>query len=92
MLFEDFFQRFDYLMQQLRHTKINFHHYFLDLLLFFYFPTIHENLYMIRLFSDLFFEGGNTINQYYREQTCFLSFFLLNVFDNFVKEIQKVFR
>ena len=38
------------------------------------------------------FEGCNTINQCYQEQTCFLSFFLLNLFDNFVKEIEKAFR
>ena len=39
------------------------HHYFLDILLLFYFWTIQENLYMVRLFSKLFFECGNTINQ-----------------------------
>ena len=57
-----------------------------------FFSTIQENLYMIHLFSNLFFfGGGNTINQYYQEQTHFLSLILLNLFDHFVKEIQKVF-
>ena len=75
---------------QLKHIENNYHHYFADLLLFFYFSTIQENLYMIRSVSNLLFEGGNTINQYYQEQTRFLSLILLNLFDNFIKEIQKV--
>ena len=49
-------------MQQLKHTESNYHH-FQDLLLLFYFSTIQENLYMIHPFSNLLFEGGNTINQ-----------------------------
>ena len=56
----------------------------------FYFPTILENIYMICFFSNLLFEGCNTINQYYKEQNWFLSLVFLNVFNNFVKEIQKV--
>ena len=50
-----------------------------------YFSTIQENLYMIHSFSNLRFEGGNTINQYYQKQTCYLSMVLLNFFDNIVK-------
>ena len=46
---------------------------------------------MIPFCSDLFFEDINTINQYYHEQTRFFSLVLLNLFDDFVKEIQKVF-
>ena len=38
-----------------------------------------------------FFESGNAINQYYQEQTRFLSLVLLNFVNNFVKEIQKDF-
>ena len=45
---------------------------------------------MIHSFSNLLFEGGNTIIQYYQEQTRFLSLAFLNFFDNFVKEIKKV--
>ena len=66
-----FFQCFDDLMPQLKHTENNYRHYFLNLLLLFYFSTIKENLYMICHFSNLFFEDGNEINQYYDEQTCF---------------------
>ena len=79
-------------MQQLKHTENNYHHYFMDLLLLFYFSTIQENLYMIHLFSNLFFEGDVRINRYYQKQTRFLSLILLNFFDNFVKEIQNVFQ
>ena len=78
-------------MQRLKHTESSYHHYFLDLLLLFNFSAIQENLYMICLFSNLFFEGGNTINQYYKKQTCFLSLIPLNIFDNFVKAFQNVF-
>ena len=56
----------------------------------FYFPSIQENLYMIHSFSNLLFEGVNTIIQYYQEQTRFFSLALLNFFDNFVKETKKV--
>ena len=56
------------------------------------FLAIHENLYMVHLFPNLFFEGVNTINQYYQKQTRFLSLIFLNLFHNFVKEIQKVFQ
>ena len=87
-----FLQGFDNFMQQLKQTENNYHHYFLDLLLPFCFSTIQVNLYVIHLFSNLFFEGGNTINQYYRKQIRLFSLILLNLFDNFVKEIQKVFR
>ena len=90
IFFEDYSQCFDYLMQQLKHIENNYHHYFAGLLLLFYFSTIKENLHMIRSFSNLLFAGGNTINQYYQEQNRFLSLVLLNFFDNFVKEIQKV--
>ena len=79
-------------MERLKPTESNYHHYFLDLLLLFYFLTIQENLYMIHLFSNLFFEGDVRINRYYQKQTRFLSLILLNFFDNFVKEIQKVFQ
>ena len=46
---------------------------FCGFIVFFYFSTIQENLYMIRSISNLLFEGGNTINQFYQEQTRFLS-------------------
>ena len=46
---------------------------------------------MIHLFSNLFLEGGNVINQYYHKQTPFFSLVFLNLFGNFVKEIQKGF-
>ena len=53
-------------MQQLKHTERNHHHY-LDLLLLFYFLAIKENLHMIHLFLDLFFEVDNAINQHYKK-------------------------
>ena len=59
---------------------------FLRLIVLFYFLAIQENLYMIHFFSNLFSEGGNTINQYYQEQTRFLSLIFLNLFDNFVRD------
>ena len=67
------------------------HHYFLDILLLFYFWTIQENLYMVRLFSKLFFECGNTINQNYDESTHFISLILPTHLDIFAKEKQQVF-
>ena len=45
---------------------------------------------MIRLYLDLLFEHDNIINEHYQKQTHFLSFILLNLFDSFAKEIQKV--
>ena len=50
----------------IKHIESNYHHcYFQDLLLLFYFLPIQENLYIILLFLDLFFEdNNNTINQY----------------------------
>ena len=55
-------------MQRLKHIESNYCHYFLDLLLLFYFLTILENLYMmIWFFLDLFFEDGNIINQHYQK-------------------------
>ena len=77
-------------MQQLEHIEGIFHHYFLDLLLPFYFLTIQENLYVIHLYSNLFYEVHNTINQRYQKQINFLSFSFLNLFDIFAKEIKKV--
>ena len=65
IFFEDYSQRFDDLI--LQQIGNNFHHYFLDLLLLFYFSTIQENLFMILPFSNLLLEGGNTMNQYYQE-------------------------
>ena len=63
-------------MQQSKHIESNFYHYFLGLLLLFCFLAIQKNLYMMIPFcSDFFFEDGNTINQYYQEQTRFLSLF-----------------
>ena len=70
--FEDCSQFFDDIMRQLKHIKNNYHHYFADLLMVFNFPSIQENLYMIHSISNLLFEGGNTIIQYYQEQTRFL--------------------
>ena len=35
------------LMQRLKHMESNYYHYFLDLLLLFYFLAIQENLYII---------------------------------------------
>ena len=40
---------------------------------------------MIHLFLDLFGEDDNTMNQHCHKQTRFLSLFLLNLQDNFVK-------
>ena len=77
-------------MQQLEHIESIFHHYFLDLLLPFYFLTIQENLYVIHLYLNLFYEVYNTINQRHQKQINFLSFSFLNLFDIFAKEIQKV--
>ena len=54
-------------MQRLKHTESSYYHYLLDLLLLFYILIIQENLYIIHLFLNLFFEGVNTINQHYNE-------------------------
>ena len=79
-------------MQQLRHTENNYHHCYLDLLFYFYFFNhSRESIYDPPLFKPIF-EGGNTINQYYQEQTRFLSLVLLNLFYNCVKDIHKVFQ
>ena len=79
-------------MQRLKHIESNYHHYFLDLLLLFlFFNHSGESIYYLPLFKP-FFKGGNTIHQYHQEQIHFLSLVLLNLFDNFVKEIQKVFQ
>ena len=48
-------------MQQLKHIENNYSRYFLDLLLFFILAIL-ENIHMIRVFSNLFFEDDNTIN------------------------------
>ena len=58
---------------------------------FLFFNHSGESIYMIHLFSNLFFEGDNALNQYYHKQTPFFSLVFLNVLGNFVKEIQKVF-
>ena len=91
VFFECYSHTFDNLMQQLKHSENNYQHYFADLLLFFYFSTIQKNLYMIRSFTNLLFEGGNTINQYYQKQTRILSLVLLNLFENFVRKESKSF-
>ena len=44
IIFEGYFQCFDDLMQQLKRTENNYHHYFVDLLLCFYFSTVQESL------------------------------------------------
>ena len=55
-------------MQRSKHTERNYYHYFLDLLMFFSFSAIQENLHiMTRFFLGLFFEDGNTINQHYQK-------------------------
>ena len=54
-------------MQKLKHTESNYHHYFLDLLLLFYFLAIQENLYVIHLFINLIFEDDNTIDLHYQK-------------------------
>ena len=41
------FSMFHDLMQRLKHMESNYYHYFLDLLLLFYFLAIQENLYII---------------------------------------------
>ena len=71
--------------------------YWKQLLLFFrlivaflFFNHLGESMYDLPLVKP-FFESGNAINQYYQEQTRFLSLVLLNFFDNFVKGIQKDF-
>ena len=55
-------------MQRLKHIESPYHHYFLDLLWFFYFLAIEHNLYTICLDLDLFFEVDNTINQNYQKK------------------------
>ena len=55
-------------MQWLKHTESNYHHYFLDLLLLFYYVAIQDNLYMMIPFcSDLLFANYNIINQHYQK-------------------------
>ena len=46
---------------------------------FLFFDHSGRSTYDPLSFSNLLFEGGNTINQYYQEQTCFLSLVLLNL-------------
>ena len=82
-----FFVFFHYLMQWLNHIESNYRHYFVDFLLLFYFSTIFENLYLIRLFPDLFSEYGNTINQHFQKQINLLSLIFLVLLDIFAKEI-----
>ena len=53
-------------MQQLQHTLNNYHYYFLNLLMLFYFLDIQENLYMNPPLFKLIFKDDNTINQYYQ--------------------------
>ena len=75
-------------MKQLGHIESICHHYFLNLLLSFYFLTMQENLYMIHLYLNLFYEVYNAINQQYQKQVN--SIFLLILLEIFSKEIQKV--
>ena len=53
-------------MEQLKHAESNYHHYLLDLLLLFYFLVIQENLHIMSLFLNLFFEDDNKINSQYQ--------------------------
>ena len=82
-----FFLFCSYLMQQLEHIESIFYYYFWDLLLPFYCLTILENVYMIHLYLNLFYEDYNAISQ---KQIHFSSIFLLILLDIFAKEIQKV--
>ena len=75
-------------MKQLEHIESICHHYFLNLLLSFYFLTMQENLYMIHLYLNLFYEVYKAINQHYQKQVN--SIFLLILLEIFSKEIQKV--
>ena len=77
-------------MQQLEHIESIFHHYFLDLLLPFYFLAIQQHRYMIHLYLNLLYEDCNAINQHYQKQIHFILFFLLILLDIFAQKIQKV--
>ena len=88
ILWGSFLLFFYNLMQRLKHIENNYYHYFLDLLLLFYFLSIQGNLHMIHLFFlGLFYEVDNIINQHYQKQIRFLSLILLAFLDIFVKEI-----
>ena len=62
LFFLDVFQYFHGLMLLLLHTENICHYYFLDVLLFFCFLSIHENLYMIHHNLNLSHYTYNTIN------------------------------
>ena len=77
-------------MQQLELNEGTYCHYYLDLLLLFYFLTIQKNLYMIDFYLNLFYEDYNEINNHYQKQMQFLSLLFLILNNIFAKEIQKV--
>ena len=62
-------------MKQLKQIGNIFHYYFYDLLLLFSFSATQQNLYMIHLYLNLFYEDYNAVNQRYQKQIYFLSFF-----------------
>ena len=80
------------LMPELMHSESIYRlFYLLDLLLLFHFLAIQETLRMICLFSNLFYEDYNTINQ----QTIKISMLLLiecivRVYFTFLEEIELI--
>ena len=67
-------------MSQLWQIESICHHYFLGLLLLFYFLAFQENLYLIHHDLNLFYKVCNTVNQHYQKLVNFLSLFLLILF------------
>ena len=54
---------------------------------FLLFNHLGESIYDDPILFRLVFEDGNTINQCYQKQNCFLLLILVNLFDSFAKEI-----
>ena len=54
------------------HIESICHHYFLDLLMLFYFLTIDKYLYIIHCDLDLFHDIFSAIDQHYQKQIHFL--------------------
>ena len=79
-------------MHQLEPIESICHDHFWNLLLIFYFLAIQDNLYMIHLYLNLFYEDYNGISQHYERKINFLPFFLLILLDIFAKEMQNFFK
>ena len=60
--------------------------YFLDLLLLFCFSTILENLYMIPLYVNLFYEAYNSTHEHCQKHGYFLLMYFLMHIDTSAKE------